>query len=187
MGIQSACRLCMWSCLISLPHSPLLPECPPPLTARVCLSVFRKVQWSNLAPPPIVSRSPSFSEPMVPSFAQLHLRSQGPQHHPAPSSSSSSSPARTDPQPHPQPRALPLEKAPTDDTPPRGLPIKHHFLFFGEVPVRTTSRSPVLSRRDSPVPWQCQCHAQHPSRPKECSRVPSYVPPRIMFLFHFLS
>nr|XP_029515682.1 mitogen-activated protein kinase kinase kinase kinase 4-like isoform X7 [Oncorhynchus nerka] len=105
-----------------------------------------QVQWSHLAAHPVVSRSHSFSEPIVPSFAHLHLCSQEQHHHPAPSS-----PARTDPQSYPQPKALPLDKAPTDDTPPRGLTIKHHFLFFGEVPVRTTSRSPVLSRRDSPL------------------------------------
>ncbi|XP_070979911.1 mitogen-activated protein kinase kinase kinase kinase 4-like isoform X9 [Oncorhynchus clarkii lewisi] len=105
-----------------------------------------QVQWSHLAAPPVVSCSHSFSEPIVPSFAHLHLCSQEQHHHPAPSS-----PARTDPQSYPQPKALPLDKAPTDDTPPRGLTIKHHFLFFGEVPVRTTSRSPVLSRRDSPL------------------------------------
>ncbi|KAM6969935.1 mitogen-activated protein kinase kinase kinase kinase 4-like isoform 1-T1 [Aplochiton taeniatus] len=104
-------------------------------------------------PPPAVSRSQSFSEPLAPSFALLHLHSQGAHphqphhhhhhlhhhHHPAtpPSSSSSSSPARTDPQPHPQPRAPPCPPVPADEAPPR-------------VPVRTTSRSPVLTRRDSP-------------------------------------
>ncbi|KAL0963695.1 hypothetical protein UPYG_G00309680 [Umbra pygmaea] len=118
-----------------------------------------QVRWSHLAalkssgaPPPTVARSPSFSEPAAHSFAQLHLRSQ--EHHPAPlsspssSSPSSSSPARSDPQPQPQPRAQPLEKAPADDTPPR-------------VPVRTTSRSPVLSRRDSPA----HANATPPSNP----------------------
>nr|XP_046219328.1 TRAF2 and NCK-interacting protein kinase-like isoform X2 [Oncorhynchus gorbuscha] len=101
-----------------------------------------QVQWSHLsalknsiATPPVVSRSHSFSEPIVPGFTHLNLRSQEQHHQPAPSSSSS--PAHTDLQPHPQPRATPLEKAPTDDSPPR-------------VPVRTTSRSPVLSCRDSP-------------------------------------
>ncbi|XP_055733966.1 mitogen-activated protein kinase kinase kinase kinase 4-like isoform X2 [Salvelinus fontinalis] len=102
-----------------------------------------QVQWSHLAAlkssiatPPVASRSHSFSEPIVPGFAHLNLRSQEQHHQPAPSPSSSSL-ARTDLQPHPQPRATPLEKAPTDVSPPR-------------VPVRTTSRSPVLSRRDSP-------------------------------------
>ncbi|XP_018552017.1 mitogen-activated protein kinase kinase kinase kinase 4 isoform X1 [Lates calcarifer] len=92
--------------------------------------------------PPIVSRSHSFSEPLTPSFEKLHLRnSQEPhQHHHLPSSSpssSSSTPARIDPQPLPQPRPSPHEPAPSEEVPPR-------------VPVRTTSRSPVLSRRDSP-------------------------------------
>ncbi|XP_077596110.1 mitogen-activated protein kinase kinase kinase kinase 4-like isoform X3 [Stigmatopora nigra] len=103
-----------------------------------------QVQWSHLAalkssnnaapspppPPPVVSRSQSFSEPggVTTSFAQLHLRSQDP-HHP--------SPARTDPQPQP-----PLHQPhPSDEVPPK-------------VPVRTTSRSPVLSRRESPLPLQ---------------------------------
>uniref|UniRef100_A0A8C7G5G8 non-specific serine/threonine protein kinase n=1 Tax=Oncorhynchus kisutch TaxID=8019 RepID=A0A8C7G5G8_ONCKI len=83
-----------------------------------------QVQWSHLASlkssiatPPVVSRSHSFSEPIVPGFAHLNLRSQEQHHQPAPSSSSS--PAHTDLQPHPQPRATPLEKAPTDDSPPR--------------------------------------------------------------------
>ncbi|CDQ77625.1 unnamed protein product [Oncorhynchus mykiss] len=92
------------------------------------------VQWSHLAalksssaaPPPVVSRSHSFSEPAVPSFAHLHLRSQEPHnHHHHPSAA-----ARTDPQPP--------ASGPSDEVPPR-------------VPVRTTSRSPVLSRRDSPL------------------------------------
>ncbi|GLD71588.1 mitogen-activated protein kinase kinase kinase kinase 4-like isoform X2 [Lates japonicus] len=92
--------------------------------------------------PPIVSRSHSFSEPLTPSFEKLHLRnSQEPhQHHHPPSSSpssSSSTPARIDPQPLPPPRPSPHEPAPSEEVPPR-------------VPVRTTSRSPVLSRRDSP-------------------------------------
>uniref|UniRef100_A0A8C8GRV2 non-specific serine/threonine protein kinase n=1 Tax=Oncorhynchus tshawytscha TaxID=74940 RepID=A0A8C8GRV2_ONCTS len=93
-----------------------------------------QVQWSHLAalksssaaPPPVVSRSHSFSEPAVPSFAHLHLRSQEPHnHHHHPSAA-----ARTDPQPP--------ASGPSDEVPPR-------------VPVRTTSRSPVLSRRDSPL------------------------------------
>ncbi|XP_044071534.1 mitogen-activated protein kinase kinase kinase kinase 4 isoform X4 [Siniperca chuatsi] len=96
---------------------------------------------SSITTPPIVSRSHSFSEPLAPSFENLHLRnSQEPhKHHHPPSSSpsSSSTPARTDPQPHPQPRPSPHEPAPSEEVPPR-------------VPVRTTSRSPVLSRRDSP-------------------------------------
>uniref|UniRef100_A0A4W5ND79 non-specific serine/threonine protein kinase n=1 Tax=Hucho hucho TaxID=62062 RepID=A0A4W5ND79_9TELE len=78
-----------------------------------------EVQWSHLAAlkssiatPPVVSRSHSFSEPIVPGFAHLNLRSQE-QHH--------------------QPSVC-----------------ESWHLSVWKVPVRTTSRSPVLSRRDSP-------------------------------------
>ncbi|KAM9850907.1 mitogen-activated protein kinase kinase kinase kinase 4-like isoform 5-T5 [Aulostomus maculatus] len=107
---------------------------------------------SSVTPPPAVCRSHSFSEQPPPSFENLHLRnSQEPHHHHPPSASppsSSSSPARTDPQPHPQPRLSPHEPAPPADVPPR-------------VPVRTTSRSPVLSRRDSPHHHVNTSHANH--------------------------
>uniref|UniRef100_A0A9J8BVL6 non-specific serine/threonine protein kinase n=1 Tax=Cyprinus carpio carpio TaxID=630221 RepID=A0A9J8BVL6_CYPCA len=80
-----------------------------------------------------VSRSQSFSDP-VPSFAQLHLRSQDSshQHHPV-------HPSYPDhPQP-PQSRGLEApEQTVVEEVPPR-------------VPIRTTSRSPVLSRQDSPL------------------------------------
>ncbi|XP_072513614.1 mitogen-activated protein kinase kinase kinase kinase 4-like isoform X6 [Salminus brasiliensis] len=101
-----------------------------------------QVQWSHLAAlksnasAPHVSRSHSFSDP-VPSFAHLHLRSQEPHqhHHPA-------HPARPEHphlQPHSQTRGHEApETGHNDEVPPR-------------VPVRTTSRSPVLSRRDSPL------------------------------------
>ncbi|XP_077408031.1 mitogen-activated protein kinase kinase kinase kinase 4-like isoform X2 [Vanacampus margaritifer] len=106
-----------------------------------------QVQWSHLAalkssnsaapsppPPPVVARSQSFNEPggVTTSFAQLHLRSQDPHHH-------HPSPARTDPQP--QPPLHQPQVQPGDEVPPK-------------VPVRTTSRSPVLSRRESPLPLQ---------------------------------
>ncbi|XP_073351636.1 mitogen-activated protein kinase kinase kinase kinase 4-like isoform X7 [Pagrus major] len=112
-----------------------------------------QVQWSHLAalkssnsaapsppPPPVVSRSQSFSEPsgVTSSFAQLHLRSQDPHHH----HHHHPSPARTDPQPQPplhHPQAQ--HQASSEEIPPK-------------VPVRTTSRSPVLSRRESPLPSQ---------------------------------
>uniref|UniRef100_A0A4W5NRF0 non-specific serine/threonine protein kinase n=1 Tax=Hucho hucho TaxID=62062 RepID=A0A4W5NRF0_9TELE len=110
-----------------------------------------QVQWSHLTAPLVVSRSHSFSEPIVPSFAHLYLCSQEQHHHPAPSS-----PARTDPQPNPQPKALPLDKAPTDDTPPR-------------VPVRTTSRSPVLSRRDSPLHGNSNATPNNPAGQRNAS------------------
>ncbi|XP_060888357.1 mitogen-activated protein kinase kinase kinase kinase 4-like isoform X12 [Labrus mixtus] len=111
-----------------------------------------QVQWSHLAalkssnsaapsPPPalpVVSRSQSFSETagVASNFAQLHLRSQDPHHH-------HQSPARTDPQPQPplhHPHRL-EHQASSEEVPPK-------------VPVRTTSRSPVLSRRESPLPSQ---------------------------------
>ncbi|XP_044220894.1 mitogen-activated protein kinase kinase kinase kinase 4 isoform X2 [Thunnus albacares] len=112
---------------------------------------------SSATTPPAVSRSHSFNEPLTRSFENLHLRnSQEPhqhyhQHHHPPSSSqssSSSTPARTDPQPHPQPRPSPHEPAPSAEVPPR-------------VPVRTTSRSPVLSRRDSPHHHGNASHSSH--------------------------
>uniref|UniRef100_A0A8C8C6H2 non-specific serine/threonine protein kinase n=1 Tax=Oncorhynchus tshawytscha TaxID=74940 RepID=A0A8C8C6H2_ONCTS len=141
----TVCCLCLWSCslVVSPSSSPIPPNVSFPSDEPRLSICLWKVQWSHLAAlkssiatPPVVSRSHSFSEPIVPGFAHLNLRSQEQHHQPAPSSSSSS-PAHTDLQPHPQPRATPLEKAPTDDSPPR-------------VPVRTTSRSPVLSCRDSP-------------------------------------
>nr|XP_020504826.1 LOW QUALITY PROTEIN: mitogen-activated protein kinase kinase kinase kinase 4 [Labrus bergylta] len=120
-------------------HTPVEPQ------VRSHLAALKSnMASSNSSPtaPPLVSRSHSFTEPLAPSFENLHLRnSQEPhQHHHPPSSSpssSSSTPARTDPKPHPQTRPSPHESAPSEDVPPR-------------VPVRTTSRSPVLSRRDSP-------------------------------------
>ncbi|XP_076579204.1 mitogen-activated protein kinase kinase kinase kinase 4-like isoform X5 [Chaetodon auriga] len=118
-----------------------------------------QVQWSHLAalkssnsaapsppPPPVVSRSQSFSEPggVTSSFAQLHLRSQDPHHHHH--HHHHPSPARTDPQPqpplhHPQAHTRAEHQASSEEVPPK-------------VPVRTTSRSPVLSRRESPLPSQ---------------------------------
>uniref|UniRef100_A0A3P8SU26 non-specific serine/threonine protein kinase n=1 Tax=Amphiprion percula TaxID=161767 RepID=A0A3P8SU26_AMPPE len=114
-----------------------------------------QVQWSHLAalkssnsaapspppPPPVVARSQSFSESgggVTSSFAQLHLRSQDPHHH----HHHHPSPARTDPQPQPPLRHHPPQgQSGGEEVPPK-------------VPVRTTSRSPVLSRRESPLPSQ---------------------------------
>uniref|UniRef100_A0A8B9KZK9 non-specific serine/threonine protein kinase n=1 Tax=Astyanax mexicanus TaxID=7994 RepID=A0A8B9KZK9_ASTMX len=103
------------------------------------LRTWPGVQWSHLAAlksnasAPHVSRSHSFSDP-APSFAHLHLRSQEPHqhhHHPA-------HPSRPEHlQSHSQNNKAP-ETGHNDEVPPR-------------VPVRTTSRSPVLSRRDSPL------------------------------------
>ncbi|KAM4710984.1 mitogen-activated protein kinase kinase kinase kinase 4-like isoform 4-T4 [Anableps anableps] len=114
-----------------------------------------QVQWSHLAalkssnsaapsppPPPVVSRSQSFSESggVSSSFAQLHLRSQDPHHHHHPL------PVRPDPQTqpplhHPQAQTRLERQTSSEEVPPK-------------VPVRTTSRSPVLSRRESPLPSQ---------------------------------
>uniref|UniRef100_A0A8C7GBW4 non-specific serine/threonine protein kinase n=1 Tax=Oncorhynchus kisutch TaxID=8019 RepID=A0A8C7GBW4_ONCKI len=118
----------------NFPHKPR-PGITLPRPLRNCPQT---VQWSHLAalksssaaPPPVVSRSHSFSEPAVPSFAHLHLRSQEPHNHHLHPSAAAPSAARSDPQP--------LASGPSDEVPPR-------------VPVRTTSRSPVLSRRDSPL------------------------------------
>ncbi|XP_069554456.1 mitogen-activated protein kinase kinase kinase kinase 4-like isoform X6 [Brachyistius frenatus] len=98
-------------------------------------------------PPLVVSRSQSFSESggVTSNFAQLHLRSQDPHHHHH--HHHHPSPARTDPQPqpplhhHPQAQARLEQRAGGEEVPPK-------------VPVRTTSRSPVLSRRESPLPSQ---------------------------------
>ncbi|XP_061579090.1 mitogen-activated protein kinase kinase kinase kinase 4 isoform X2 [Cololabis saira] len=94
---------------------------------------------SSSPTPPAVSRSHPISEPLASSFENLHLHNSHDSHQPPSSSSSSSSstPARTDPQSQLQSRPFPHDKAPSEEAPPR-------------VPVRTTSRSPVLSRRDSP-------------------------------------
>ncbi|XP_032385358.1 TRAF2 and NCK-interacting protein kinase isoform X4 [Etheostoma spectabile] len=100
--------------------------------------------------PAAVSRSHSFTESLAPSFENLHLRNSQEHPHPPSSSpsSSSSTPARTDPQPYPQHRPSPREAAPSEEVPPR-------------VPVRTTSRSPVLSRRDSPHHHGNASHGSH--------------------------
>uniref|UniRef100_A0A9J8BXE5 non-specific serine/threonine protein kinase n=1 Tax=Cyprinus carpio carpio TaxID=630221 RepID=A0A9J8BXE5_CYPCA len=101
---------------------------------------LEQVQWSHLAalksnsPAPTVSRSQSFSDP-VPSFAQLHLCSQDSshQHHPVHPSYPDHSQPLSQSRGHEAP-----EQTLDEEVPPR-------------VPVRTTSRSPVLSHRDSPL------------------------------------
>lgn len=77
---------------------------------------------NSTATPPVVLRSHSFTEPLTPSFENLHLQNshESRRHLPSsssPLSSSSSTPARTDPHPHPQPR--PYEPAPSAEVPPR--------------------------------------------------------------------
>ncbi|XP_016366451.1 mitogen-activated protein kinase kinase kinase kinase 4-like isoform X3 [Sinocyclocheilus rhinocerous] len=96
-----------------------------------------QVQWSHLAAlksnssAPYVSCSQSFSDP---SFAHLHLRSQDSshQHYPV-------HPPYPDHSQPPQSRGNEApEQTIDEEVPPR-------------VPIRTTSRSPVLSRQDSPL------------------------------------
>uniref|UniRef100_A0A8B9KUS9 non-specific serine/threonine protein kinase n=1 Tax=Astyanax mexicanus TaxID=7994 RepID=A0A8B9KUS9_ASTMX len=120
-------------------HSPNQQSVHPTHQQSVHPTHQQSVQWSHLAAlksnasAPHVSRSHSFSDP-APSFAHLHLRSQEPHqhhHHPA-------HPSRPEHlQSHSQNNKAP-ETGHNDEVPPR-------------VPVRTTSRSPVLSRRDSPL------------------------------------
>uniref|UniRef100_A0A146YRX0 non-specific serine/threonine protein kinase n=1 Tax=Fundulus heteroclitus TaxID=8078 RepID=A0A146YRX0_FUNHE len=125
-------------------HRPVEPQVRSHLAALKISSSSVASPNSSASTPPAMSRSHSFTEPLTPSFEnhQLHKSPESHQHHLPPSSSSSpsflsSTPARPEPQTHPQSRPMPHEKVPSEDAPPR-------------VPVRTTSRSPVLSRRDSP-------------------------------------
>ncbi|XP_053563626.1 mitogen-activated protein kinase kinase kinase kinase 4 isoform X2 [Bombina bombina] len=97
-----------------------------------------QVQWSHLASlknnVSPVSRSHSFSDPS-PKFAPHHLRSQDP--HP-PSRSEVLSQSSDPKSENPEPTQRVWARSDSEEVPPR-------------VPVRTTSRSPVLSRRDSPL------------------------------------
>nr|XP_015219606.1 PREDICTED: mitogen-activated protein kinase kinase kinase kinase 4 isoform X14 [Lepisosteus oculatus] len=101
-----------------------------------------QVQWSQLASlksnASPVSRSHSFSDPS-PVFAHLHLRSQDP-----------CPPSRTAMQPVSEPRADMPEPSPKDRYPGARTKAESEEVP-PRVPVRTTSRSPVLSRRDSPL------------------------------------
>uniref|UniRef100_G3UGY0 non-specific serine/threonine protein kinase n=1 Tax=Loxodonta africana TaxID=9785 RepID=G3UGY0_LOXAF len=97
------------------------------------------VQWSHLASlknnVSPVSRSHSFSDPSPPKFAHHHLRSQDPC---PPSRSEVLSQSSDYKSEAPDPTQKAWSRSDSDEVPPR-------------VPVRTTSRSPVLSRRDSPL------------------------------------
>ncbi|PNI13445.1 MAP4K4 isoform 18, partial [Pan troglodytes] len=99
----------------------------------------REVQWSHLASlknnVSPVSRSHSFSDPSPPKFAHHHLRSQDPC---PPSRSEVLSQSSDSKSEAPDPTQKAWSRSDSDEVPPR-------------VPVRTTSRSPVLSRRDSPL------------------------------------
>ncbi|XP_055984208.1 mitogen-activated protein kinase kinase kinase kinase 4 isoform X32 [Sorex fumeus] len=99
----------------------------------------REVQWSHLASlknnVTPVSRSHSFSDPSPPKFAHHHLRSQDPCPPSRSEALSQSSDSRSE---LPDPTQKAWSRSDSEEVPPR-------------VPVRTTSRSPVLSRRDSPL------------------------------------
>ncbi|XP_056412067.1 mitogen-activated protein kinase kinase kinase kinase 4 isoform X2 [Hyla sarda] len=106
-----------------------------------------QVQWSHLASlknnVSPVSRSHSFSDPS-PKFAPHHLRSQD--SHPPPRNEVLSQ--STDPKSDiPEPNQRVWARSDSEEVPPR-------------VPVRTTSRSPVLSRRDSPLQGSVQQNSQ---------------------------
>ncbi|XP_069613718.1 mitogen-activated protein kinase kinase kinase kinase 4 isoform X11 [Ranitomeya imitator] len=104
-----------------------------------------QVQWSHLASLKSnvspVSRSHSFSDPS-PKFAPHHLRSQD--SHPPPRNEVVTSDPKSD---IPEPNQRVWARSDSEEVPPR-------------VPVRTTSRSPVLSRRDSPLQGSVQPNSQ---------------------------
>ncbi|XP_076990072.1 mitogen-activated protein kinase kinase kinase kinase 4 isoform X46 [Tamandua tetradactyla] len=108
----------------------------------------REVQWSHLASlknnVSPVSRSHSFSDPSPPKFAHHHLRSQDPC---PPSRSEVLSQSSDSKSEVPDPTQKAWSRSDSDEVPPR-------------VPVRTTSRSPVLSRRDSPLQGSGQQSSQ---------------------------
>ncbi|XP_054433964.1 mitogen-activated protein kinase kinase kinase kinase 4 isoform X8 [Pteronotus mesoamericanus] len=107
-----------------------------------------QVQWSHLASlknnVSPVSRSHSFSDPSPPKFAHHHLRSQDPC---PPSRSEVLSQSSDSKSEVPDPTQKAWSRSDSDEVPPR-------------VPVRTTSRSPVLSRRDSPLQGSGQQSSQ---------------------------
>ncbi|XP_036023556.1 mitogen-activated protein kinase kinase kinase kinase 4 isoform X10 [Onychomys torridus] len=123
-----------------------------------------QVQWSHLASlknnVPPVSRSHSFSDPSPPKFAHHHLRSQDPCP-PSRSEVLSQSPDSKSEVPDPTQKAW--SRSDSDEVPPR-------------VPVRTTSRSPVLSRRDSPLQGSGQQNSQAGQRNSTSS-----IEPRLLW------
>ncbi|XP_078514167.1 mitogen-activated protein kinase kinase kinase kinase 4 isoform X4 [Lissotriton helveticus] len=110
-------------------------ETPQPVMQR---PLEPQVQWAHLASlknnVSPVSRSHSFSDP-TPKFAHQQLRSQDPQPPPRSEVLNQSSESRSE---APDPTQKVWVRSDSEEVPPR-------------VPVRTTSRSPVLSRRDSPL------------------------------------
>ncbi|XP_014438889.1 mitogen-activated protein kinase kinase kinase kinase 4 isoform X5 [Tupaia chinensis] len=124
----------------------------------------REVQWSHLASlknnVSPVSRSHSFSDPSPPKFAQHHLRSQDP----CPPSRSEGLTQSSDSKSElPDPTQKAWSRSDSDEVPPR-------------VPVRTTSRSPVLSRRDSPLQGSGQQNSQAGQRNSTSS-----IEPRLLW------
>ncbi|KAM8786061.1 mitogen-activated protein kinase kinase kinase kinase 4 isoform 24-T24 [Rhynchonycteris naso] len=124
----------------------------------------REVQWSHLASlknnVSPVSRSHSFSDPSPPKFAHHHLRSQDP----CPPSRSEVLGQSSDSKLElPDPTQKTWSRSDSDEVPPR-------------VPVRTTSRSPVLSRRDSPLQGSGQQNIQAVQRNSTSS-----IEPRLLW------
>ncbi|XP_054584379.1 mitogen-activated protein kinase kinase kinase kinase 4 isoform X36 [Eptesicus fuscus] len=124
----------------------------------------REVQWSHLASlknnVSPVSRSHSFSDPSPPKFAHHHLRSQDPC---PPSRSEALSQSSDSKAEAPGPAQKAWSRSDSDEVPPR-------------VPVRTTSRSPVLSRRDSPLQGSGQQNSQAGQRNSTSS-----IEPRLLW------
>ncbi|XP_007468404.1 PREDICTED: mitogen-activated protein kinase kinase kinase kinase 4 isoform X2 [Lipotes vexillifer] len=124
----------------------------------------REVQWSHLASlknsVSPVSRSHSFSDPSPPKFAHHHLRSQDPC---PPSRSEVLSQSSDSKSEVPDPAQKAWSRSDSDEVPPR-------------VPVRTTSRSPVLSRRDSPLQGSGQQSSQAGQRNSTSS-----IEPRLLW------
>ncbi|XP_036728437.1 mitogen-activated protein kinase kinase kinase kinase 4 isoform X33 [Balaenoptera musculus] len=142
--------------LLSLQHEPR--RLPPPDRSKAGLHgaepkaqhepADRAREWSHLASlknsVSPVSRSHSFSDPSPPKFAHHHLRSQDPC---PPSRSEVLSQSSDSKAEVPDPAQKAWSRSDSDEVPPR-------------VPVRTTSRSPVLSRRDSPLQGSGQQNSQ---------------------------
>ncbi|XP_069844662.1 mitogen-activated protein kinase kinase kinase kinase 4 isoform X10 [Dipodomys merriami] len=124
----------------------------------------REVQWSHLASlknnVSPVSRSHSFSDPSPPKFAHHHLRSQDPC---PPSRSEVLNQSSDSKSEVPDPTQKAWSRSDSDEVPPR-------------VPVRTTSRSPVLSRRDSPLQGSGQQNSQAGQRNSTSS-----IEPRLLW------
>ncbi|XP_040849759.1 mitogen-activated protein kinase kinase kinase kinase 4 isoform X5 [Ochotona curzoniae] len=124
----------------------------------------RAREWSHLASlknnVSPVSRSHSFSDPSPPKFAHHHLRSQDPCPPSRSEGLSQSSDSKAE-VPDPSPKAW--SRSDSDEVPPR-------------VPVRTTSRSPVLSRRDSPLQGSGQQNSQAGQRNSTSS-----IEPRLLW------